>query len=85
MLTTEPVSGACSVPERSRIRLEPSLNELIVGSEHTPAGLQTRLSEIGRWTMTLRRVVLQIPQRDLRQDLEARFATSRSDAAFLAH
>ena len=73
------------MPERSPIRLESSLDGLIVGSEHTPAGLHTRLSEIGRWTMTLRRIVLQNPQTDLRQDLEARFATSRLDAAFLAH
>lgn len=70
---------------RCPIRLESSLDGLIVGSEHTRAGLQTHLSEMICWSMTLSRVVQCNPQRDLRQDLEARFATSRLDAAFLAH
>ena len=71
--------------ERSRIRLESSFDGLIMGSGHTPAGLQTHLSEIICWTMMLSRVVKCGPEKDLRQDLEARFATSILDAALLAH
>ena len=85
LLATDPLSGACSVTERSPIRLESSLDGLIMGSGHTPAGLQTHLSAMICLTMTLSRVVKCGPQKDLRQDLEARFATSISDAAFLAH
>ena len=71
--------------ERSRVRLESSLDGLIMGSGHIPAGLQTHLSEMICWTMTLSRVVKCGPEKDLRQDLKAMFATSMFGAAFLAH
>ena len=56
-----------------------------MGSGHIPAGLQTHLSEMICWTMTLSRVVKCGPEKDLRQDLKAMFATSMFGAAFLAH
>lgn len=73
------------MPERSRVRLESSLDGLVTVSGHSPVGLQTFLSDVIRWTMTLSRVVKCGPERDLRQDLEAKFATSILDANFQAH